>query len=68
MCKNRGGGGRGLGGRGGGGYGHLYFWVDIILVKGLSKHTLSMYFPSMKIDPNYLFLLFFFVFSFNFSI
>ena len=49
-----------LGSGRGGGYGHLYFWVDIILLKGLSKHTLSMYFPSMKIDSNYAFLLVFF--------
>ena len=26
--------------------------MDIILVKGFSKHTLSTYFRSMKIDPN----------------
>ena len=30
----------------------LYFGMDIILIKGFSKHTLSTYFPSMKIDPN----------------
>ena len=32
-------------GRGGG---HLYFRVDIILVNGISKHTLSTYFPGGK--------------------
>ena len=31
--------------------GHLYFRLDIILVKGLSKHTLNAYFSGMKIDP-----------------
>ena len=31
--------------------GHLYFRLDIILVKGLSKHTLNTYFSGMKIDP-----------------
>ena len=36
--------------------GALYFGVDIIHLKGLSKHTLSTYFPGMKIDPNYAFL------------
>ena len=35
------------------GGGNLYFGVDIILIKGLSKCTLSTYFPSMKIDPNF---------------
>ena len=38
------------------GSGHLYFGVDITLVKGLSKHTLSTYYPSMTIHPNYVFL------------
>ena len=33
-----------------GGGGHLYVRLDIILVKGLSKHTLSMYFSVIKID------------------
>ena len=33
--------------RGGG----LYFRLDIIHVKGLSKHTLNTYFSGMKIDP-----------------
>ena len=32
---------------------NLYFRLDIILVKGLSKHTLNMYFLGMKIDPKY---------------
>ena len=36
--------------------GHLYFRLDIILVKGLSKHTLNTYFSGMKIDPKYAFL------------
>ena len=31
----------------------VYLKLDIFLVRGLSKHTLSTYFPSMKIDPNY---------------
>ena len=31
--------------------GHLYFRLDIILVKRLSKHTLNTYFSGMKIDP-----------------
>ena len=31
---------------------NLYFRLDIILVKGLSKHSLSLYFSDMKIDPN----------------
>ena len=35
---------------------HLYFGTDIILVKGLSKHILSTYFPSVKMHPNYMFL------------
>ena len=38
------------------GGGNLYFRLDIILVKGLSKHTLNTYFPGMKIDPKYAFL------------
>ena len=41
--------------------GHLYFRLDIILVKGLSKHTLNTYFPGMKIDPKYAFLHAFFL-------
>ena len=36
--------------------GHLYFRLDIIRVKGLSKHTLNTYFSGMKIDPKYSFL------------
>ena len=36
--------------------GHLYFRLDIILVKGLSKHTINTYFLGMKIDPKYAFL------------
>ena len=36
--------------------GHLYFRLDIILLKGLSKHTLNTYFSGMKIDPKYTFL------------
>ena len=35
---------------------HLYFRLDIILVKGLSKHTLNTYFSGMKINPKYAFL------------
>ena len=38
-----------------GGGGHLYFRLDIFLVKGLSKHTLNTYFSSMKIDLKYVF-------------
>ena len=38
------------------GGGHLYFRLDIIHVKVLSKHTLNMYFSGMKIDPKYAFL------------
>ena len=34
-----------------GGGGHLYVRLDIIFIKGLSKHTLNMYFSGMKIDP-----------------
>ena len=30
--------------------GHLYFRLDIILIKGLSKHTLNTYFSDMKIS------------------
>ena len=41
--------------------GHLYFRLDIIRVKGLSKHTLNTYFSCMKIDPNYVFLHVFFL-------
>ena len=36
--------------------GHLYFRLDIILVKGLSKHTLNTHFSGMEIDPKYTFL------------
>ena len=36
--------------------GHLYFRLDIIRVKGLSKRTLNTYFLGMKIDPKYAFL------------
>ena len=36
--------------------GHVYFRLDIILVKGLSKHTLITYFSGMKINPKYVFL------------
>ena len=39
-----------------GGGGHLYFRLDNILVKGLSKHTLNTYFSGMKKDPKYVFL------------
>ena len=49
------------GGGGGGGVGDLYFRLDIILVKGLSKHTLNTYFSGMKIDPKYAFLHMFFL-------
>ena len=45
----------------GGGGGHLYFRLDIILVEGLSRHTLNMYFSCMKIDPKYAFLHAFFL-------
>ena len=45
--------------------GHLYFRLDIIRVKGLSKHTLNTYFAGMKIDPKYAFLHAFF---FNLSV
>ena len=40
---------------------HLYFRLDIILVKGLSRHTLNTYFSDMKIDPKYAFLHAFFL-------
>ena len=43
------------------GGGHLYFRLDIIRVKGLSKHTLNTYFSGMKIDPKYAFLHAFFL-------
>ena len=46
---------------GGRGHGRLYFRLDIILVKGLSKHTLNMYFSGMKKDPKYMFLHVFFL-------
>ena len=36
--------------------GHWYFKLDIVLVKGLSKHTLNTYFSGMKIDPKYVIL------------
>ena len=39
----------------------LYFRLDIILVKGLSKHTLNIYFSGMKIDPKYTLLHAFFL-------
>ena len=46
----------------GGGRGEaLAFWLDIILVKVLLKHTLSTYFSGMKIDPKYTFLYAFFL-------
>ena len=38
------------------GRGHLYFRLDIILVKGLLKQTLNTYFSGMKIYPKYMFL------------
>ena len=44
-----------------GGEGYLYFRLDIILVKRLSKHTLSTYFPGMKIDPKHMFFASFFL-------
>ena len=31
----------------------MYFRLDIILVKGLSKHTLNMNFSGMKINPKH---------------
>ena len=53
----------------GGGGGTLHFRVDIILVKGLSQHTLNTHFPGIKKDPKYTFLhafffLHFFIMSF----
>ena len=45
------------------GGGHLYFRLDIILIKGLSKHTLNTYFLGMKIDLNTHFCLHFLNFS-----
>ena len=41
--------------------GHLYLKLDIIRVKGLSKHTLNTYFSGMKRDPKYAFLHAFFL-------
>ena len=41
--------------RGGGGEGHLYFRLNIILIKGLTKHTEHI-FSGMKINPKYAFL------------
>ena len=41
--------------------GGLYFRLDIILIKGISKHTLNMYFSGLKIDPKYTFLHVFFL-------
>ena len=41
--------------------GHLYIRLDVILVNGLSKHTLNTYFSGMKIDPKYAFLHVFFL-------
>ena len=35
--------------------GNLYFRLDIILDKELSKHTLNTYLSGMKIDPKYVF-------------
>ena len=46
-------------------WGHLYFRLDIILVKGLLKHTVNTYFSGMKEDPKYMFL---HVFCKNFSV
>ena len=43
------------------GGGDLYFRLDIIRVKGLSKYTLNTYFSCMKIDPKYVFLHVFFL-------
>ena len=40
---------------------HLYCRLDIILEKGLSKHTLNTHFSGMKIDPKYAFLHAFFL-------
>ena len=36
-----------------GGWENLYFRLDIILVKELSKYTLNTYFSGMKIDPKH---------------
>ena len=47
--------------RGGGG-GHLYFRLDIVLVKDFQNHTINTYFSGMKIDPKYAFLHSFFLF------
>ena len=41
--------------------GHLYFRLDIILVKWLSKHTLHTYFSGTKVDSKYAFLHAFFL-------
>ena len=41
--------------------GHLYFRLDIILVKGLTKHTQNTYFSGMKIEPKYAFFHAFFL-------
>ena len=38
------------------GGGHLYFRLDIIFVKWLTKHSLNMYLSVMKIDSKYAFL------------
>ena len=47
---------------------HLYFRLDIILVKGLSKHILITYFPGMKTNPKYEFMhVFFLIFRHLFS-
>ena len=45
------------------GRGHLYFKLDIILVKGVSKHTLNTYFLCMEIDLKYAVLHAFFLIS-----
>ena len=50
-------------GGGGGGGRTLVVRLDIIHVKGLSKHTLNTHFPAMKIDPKYVFLRVFFLIS-----
>ena len=44
-----------------GGGENLYFRLDIIFVKGLSKYTLNTYFSDMKIDLKYVFLHAFFL-------
>ena len=41
--------------------GHLYFRLNMILVKGLSKHTLNTYFSGINIDRKYAFLNTFFL-------